>query len=130
VPPQNLPATIVEFISHHIHSVEQLEVLVLLHGDPQKRWSAKRVYDVVLSAPQSVQRWLDDLTRRGLIQKPPDDSDGYQASPDDSVRSQVAQLAECYRLTPVRVIEAIYRRESSAVQSFADAFKLKNPDKP
>jgi hypothetical protein len=130
VPPLNLPAPTIEFISHHIHSVEQLEVLVLLHRDPQARWSAKRVYDVVMSTLQSVQRWLDDLTRRGLIQKHPDEAEGYQASPDEAVRSLVAQLAECYRNTPVRVIEAIYRRESSAVQSFADAFKLNNPEKP
>jgi len=130
VPPTNLPAPIVDFISLHIQSVEQLEVLVLLHRDPQSLWTAKRAYDVVLSALPSVQRWLDDLTRRGLIQKSADGVERYQASPDETVRSQVAQLAECYRNTPVRVIEAIYRRESSAVQSFADAFKLKNPDKP
>jgi len=130
VPPQNLPAPIVEFISHHIQTVEQLEVLVLLHRDPQSLWTAQRVYDVVLSTLPSVQRWLDDLVRRGLIHKSTDGMESYQASPDDTVRSQVAQLAECYRHTPVRVIEAIYRRESSAVQSFADAFKLKNPDKP
>ena len=130
MPPQNLPAPITEFISHHIQSVEQLEVLVLLNRDPQAHWSAKRVYDVVLSTLQSVQRWLDDLTRRGLIQKHADETDCYQASADEAIRSQVAQLAECYRNTPVRVIEAIYRRESSAVQSFADAFKLNNPEKP
>ena len=130
MPPQILPATIVEFISRHIQSVEQLEVLVLLHRDPEMCWSAKRVYDVLLSTLQSVQRWLDDLTRRGLIQKCPDEVDGYQASPDETIRSEVAQLAEWYRNTPVRVIEAIYRRESSAAQSFADAFKLNNPDKP
>jgi hypothetical protein len=110
--------------------VEQLEVLVLLHRDPQSLWTAKRVYDEVLSTLPSVQRWLDDLARRGLIYKSTGGMENYQASPDEAVRAQVAQLAERYRHTPVRVIEAIYRRESSAVQSFADAFKLKNPDKP
>lgn len=37
------------------------------------------------------------------------------------------ELAKCYRITPVRVIEAIYKPKADAAQSFADAFKIKQP---
>lgn len=127
---QPLPASLSEFISRHIQSVEQLEVLLLLSTTPNSRWSVRKVYDVVLSTPHSVARWLDDLVIRGLILGAPGETDGFQATQDATVSEQIAQLAQCYRTTPVRVIEAIYRRETSAVQSFADAFKLKNLKKP
>lgn len=130
VPPQSLPASLREFISLHIQSVEQLEVLLLLSTAPNSRWSVRKVYDVILSTPQSVARWLDDLVHRGLIHGTPGESDDFQATHDEALREQISQLAQCYRSTPVRVIEAIYRRETSAAQSFADAFKLKNPEKP
>jgi hypothetical protein len=38
------------------------------------------------------------------------------------------EIGDIYRTRPVRVIEAIYRRDSTAAQSFADAFKIKNTD--
>lgn len=81
-----------------------------------------------MSTPSSVERWLDELVRHGLLEKTSSPAASYRCSTDENLITQVAMLAEHYRTSPVRVIEAIYKRDAIAAQSFADAFKLKNTD--
>ena len=128
VPAPELPLSIREFLSRYVRSIEQLEILLLLGRAPTTTWSLEKVYDVILSTRQSVERWLEELTRNGLLEKLPDPGAGYRCCADKNVVSQVAELAELYRTTPVRVIEAIYKPKADAAQSFADAFKIIPPD--
>jgi Fe2+ or Zn2+ uptake regulation protein len=128
VPQKELATSIREFISRHVRTVEQLEILLLLSKHPKQAFSVQKVYDTILSTPQSVQRWLEELTRAGLVEKLPEPDAGYRCCTDETLIAQIVQLAELYQTTPVRVIEAIYRREASAAQSFADAFKITKPD--
>ncbi|WP_395744822.1 hypothetical protein [Prosthecobacter sp.] len=74
-----------------------------------------------------MERWLNELAGQGLLEKATDPV-GYRCCSDAGLRSQIDMLAEIYRISPVRVIEAIYRRDTHAAQSFADAFKIKNPE--
>jgi len=124
--PTDLPASIRAFLARHIRSVEQLEILLLFARAPGSVWSPKKVYDTILSTPHSVERWLEELTRNGLLEKAPDTAGSYRLSGAEEIISQTALLAEVYRVAPVRIIEAIYRRDTIAAQSFADAFKLKS----
>lgn len=127
------PPELSDFIARHISSVEKLEILLLVNRDALRPWSLMEVYNAILSTPQSVSRWLDDLAQTGLVQKLDEHSPGrerYQACADEAVKSQVATLDEWYCKTPVRVIEAIYKREARAAQSFADAFRIKKTEEP
>ncbi len=115
------------FLSKYVRSVEQLEILLLLGGTPSKTWTVQSVYDTILSTPVSVEGWLNDLVKSGLLEKLPEPS-SYRCCTDEGMVAQICALAEVYRTLPVRVIEAIYQREAGAAQSFADAFKLKKPE--
>jgi hypothetical protein len=128
VPAEDISTSIREFIARFIRSVEQLEILILFSKDPSVTWSAQKVYDTILSTPQSVQRWLDDLVRDRLLEKLPGEEARYRCGDDEALLSQVTELAELYRTKPVGVIETIYRREANAARSFADAFRIKKPD--
>jgi hypothetical protein len=128
VPEQELTPSIRSFISRHVRTVEQLEILLLLSREPGTAWSVQKVYDTILSTPQSVERWLEELARNGLIEKLSGPNAGYRCTTEDGLMSQMSALGDIYRTRPVRVIEAIYRRDASAAQSFADAFKIKNTD--
>ncbi|MDZ4401174.1 hypothetical protein [Prosthecobacter sp.] len=125
---QELPPSIRNFISRYVRSVEQLEILLLFSQEPDAAWSVQKVYDAILSTPQSVERWLDELVRNGLLEKLSDPAASYRCCTEDSLISQMAALGEFYRSKPVRVIEVIYRRDVNAAQSFADAFKIKTTD--
>lgn len=126
--PQELPSPIRNFLSRYVRSIEQLEILLLFGREPSVEWSATQVYEAILSTPSSVERWLTELTGHGLLEKISDPSVTYRCSADAELRAQIAMLAEIYRISPVRVIEAIYKRDTNAAQSFADAFKLKNTE--
>lgn len=123
-----LPSAIHTFISRYVRSVEQLEILILFCRKPEDVWSVQQVYDVILSTPKSVERWLDELVRSGLLEKVAEPDGGYRCCTKDGLISQITALEESYRTKPVRVIESIYQRDGSAAQSFADAFKIKNTD--
>jgi DNA-binding MarR family transcriptional regulator len=128
VPIEELSPVIRQFISRYVRSVEQLEILLLLWNEPETIWSVDAVYTVILSTPASVERWLDELVRQGLVNTSLEPA-GYKYSPSSAaVAEEVTALAKLYKTVPVRVIEAVYKPRTDAAQTFADAFKLKNPD--
>jgi hypothetical protein len=114
-----------EFIARHLRSIEQLEILLLLSSEPGTIWTAQRVYDRILSRPTSVQHWLDEFVALGLFQSDGAAPAGYRYSVPSELRGTVSSLAQFYKTMPVRVIEAIYRKNTDAAQGFADAFKFK-----
>lgn len=130
MPEPQLPPSIRTFISGYLRSVEELEVLLLLHRERRPWWSVKEVYDTILSNRSSVERCLDELTQHGFLEKIADSTAAYRWCAGEELTAQVATLAELYKTMPVRIIEAIYKPAASAAQSFADAFKLTNPEPP
>lgn len=102
--------------------------MLLFSGNPDDAWSVQKVYDAILSTPKSVQKWLDELVRDGLLEKLSDPDASYRCCTKESLVAQMAALGDIYRTRPVRVIEAIYKRDANAAQSFADAFKIKPTD--
>lgn len=128
MPPKELSTSIRNFLSRYVRSIEQLEILLLFGREPSVWWSPPKVYESILSTPSSVERWLNELVGSGLLEKSSDTPASYRCSTDAGLRAEIAMVEESYRTSPVRVIEAIYKREANAAQSFADAFKLKNTD--
>ncbi len=129
VPSEELPLIVREFLARYIRSVEQLEILLLVSLPAGGPWTIRKVYDAILSTEHSVSGWLEELARHTLIRResePP----VYGASTDLAMVEQIAAIRLAYKTAPVRVIEAIYKRETDAAQSFADAFKLKTPPTP
>lgn len=104
------------FISRYVRSIEQLEILLLFSQEPETAWTVQKVYERVLSTPQSVERWLASLVQNGLLKSSTDPEATYECCSDDGLREQVTLLAEAYRILPVRVLEAIYSRESGAAK--------------
>jgi hypothetical protein len=105
-----------------------MEILLLLAKDTERGWSMEQVYDVILSSPHSVQRWLEALCASNLVERVTTPAGGYRCSADAEVLSQIKELGKFYQTSPVRVIEEIYKPADSAAQSFADAFRIKRSD--
>jgi hypothetical protein len=129
LPDQPLSHSIRQFIALHLRSVEQLEILLLVSRKPEVVWTVKAVYDSILSSVPSVQRWMDEFVRTGFLEANGASPTGYRYIAKTEIAQTVADLAQCYQTMPVRVIEAIYKKDTDPAQSFADAFKLK-PDEP
>jgi hypothetical protein len=115
-----------KFIAAEINSLEQLEILLLLSGNPHKWWTAAGVYEVIKSSVQSVQDRLDEMVQRGILRKESDNDVRYQFAPaNEAIWNITSELRDAYKERSVKVVQAIYSKPPDAVQEFARAFRVR-----
>jgi hypothetical protein len=120
-----IPANVRELILQHIDSVEQLEVLLLLHDHGDRDWSAEDVSGELRTNTQSTAMRLADLTARGLVAEGAT-RDVYRYSPrTHDVNAAVEGLAREYSVRRVSVITLIFAKPLDRIRSFADAFRFR-----
>ena len=132
-----LPADVIALLHSALPSMVHIESLLLLARvtpKPMTRWD---IAAEVRASPALVAAALADLETARLVE-PVAGPDGEQhrfASSDDAVVRTVAALREEYDRRPVTLIRAMYERPAapaapashSAVQAFADAFRVRPP---
>lgn len=116
------------FIIDNVESVEALNVLILLHANPSRMWSADEVGKDSRTNEWSAQMCLDALSQRGLVRANGGEPPRYAAEP--AVAPIVAAVTRAYHDRRVAVITLIYSKpdeppKPDPIQAFADAFKLK-----
>ena len=115
-----------EFLRQHIQSVEQLEILLLISGSPDRDWTLAAVYEIIRSSERSVATRLEEFTDKGFLRCNPGPPATYRYAPkDEKLRSAVSATAKAYQERRVRVVEAIFSPELDPLQGFSDAFKLR-----
>lgn len=121
-----IPDDIRRLIAEHIHSVEQLEVLLLLKRHPAREWTAAQVSSELVTSPDSVEMRLVDLAGRGFVSANAERRQLYRYSPSSpGLDRQLAGLADCYQRRRVSVIGLIFAKPSESITSFADAFRVR-----
>jgi hypothetical protein len=119
----DLPESVQRFIRQHISSVEAVEVLLLLHGSPDRDWTGQQVSKELYSQPEAAQFRLDDLAGRGLLSR---EGDAFRYRPTSrDLAAAVDALAETYARRRVRVVSFIFSPPSHAGRSIADAFRFR-----
>ena len=124
----NISKEVLEFISEHIISLEQLEMLLLLSSQPAKEWTLDSVFTEIQSSQASIAHRLQEFCDKGLLVKKQNGLFQY-APRNESVAHAIHALSVAYKERRMKVIELIYRKPVDEVQSFADAFKIRK-DKP
>lgn len=127
MPGEQLPPEIRSFISAHLRSLEQLEILLLVASGAGDEWTVQSVYDIIVSSKPSVERWLEDFVRLGFVARTADSPPTYRFAASGEIATTIKTLAGLYKTKPVRIIEAIFKKDRDPAQSFADAFKLRKP---
>jgi hypothetical protein len=120
---------VLELISEHITSMEQLEVLLLLANNPERNWPVDAVFAEIQSSITSVIFRLRELTEKGFLNEP--ENLVFRYSPkSEKIHDTIRALAAVYKERRIKVIELIYRKQIDKVQSFADAFRIRkdNPN--
>ncbi|UQA57719.1 hypothetical protein [Polyangium aurulentum] len=122
-----IPPAVLQFLEHHITSIEQLEVLLLLREHAGRAWTAEEVSRHLRSSVMSIQGRLNDLaSRRLLAVEPVESGEGYVYSPGgDEIARIIDGLAKAYKERRLTIINHIYGRPPNELRSFADAFLLK-----
>ena len=121
-----LPDDVARFLSQHIDSVEQLEVLLLLHRAAESSWTAEMVAAALYTQPISAGRRLASLCEHGLLEQVGDDPPAYRYVADPVERRElISTLADTYRERRVAVVTAIASNPMENVRAFSDAFRIR-----
>jgi DNA-binding MarR family transcriptional regulator len=123
---KGIPEPVKRFLAANIHSIEQLEVLLLLRETEGREWSVPEVSGELRSTPQSIKNRLEDLASRTfLVVKEIEATRRYRYSPStDEDRRLIDGLADAYKERRLTVINLIYARPERDALSFAEAFKI------
>lgn len=110
-------------IARSIHSIEQLEIFLLLGKDAKRLYSPLEVFQVIKTNEGSIVRCLELLVRDGLASA---QSDGhFQIANDPKLLGIASELAQAYRERYVALVGMIYNKTDQQMQSFANAFRFR-----
>ena len=123
-----VPEGVRRFLLQCIDSVEQLEVLLLLHRTPQESWNSESIAQTLYSNPSSIAHRLAGLYSHGLLTQTSASAYRYQPKTAE-LDVTVSQLAETYRQRRVAVITVIASKPLEKVWAFSEAFRLRKKDK-
>lgn len=118
-------AAVRELVRHRVPTMDHVEVLMRLYEAGKPLSMADLVQSSRLAA-KTVGNVAADLVRARLAAH---DAAlavfAYSASADD--RAKVDALAALYNQKPVTLVKLVYAQPPTAVQSFADAFRIVDP---
>lgn len=125
-----IPQEVQTFIADHIESVVQLEVLLLLHANTQRVFSAADIGRELRIDPAWAAEQLINLCSRGVLTCTNATDSLYRYGPRKPEMSQAVNgLARAYADRRVTIIGLIFSKPVDKIRSFADAFRLRK-DKP
>jgi hypothetical protein len=118
-----LPNDVKEFISRHIHSLAQLEVLLTLRREPERLWTIDEITSALYLQRQMVNDLLLDVVRRGLVEQ---EGGNFRYRPaNDIIGGLIDRLAQLYQERRVAVTTEIFAKPVDSVRAFAEAFRLR-----
>jgi hypothetical protein len=122
----DIPPSVRDFISRHIVSLEELEILLILQEGKEREWTAAEINERLRSQELSIGKWLEALVSLGLAAKT---GGRFRFAPaSEDLASQVAGLGDAYRERRIKVIELIFSKPNENLLNFVRAFDLrKNP---
>ncbi|MFS8069915.1 MAG: hypothetical protein ACMG6S_26415 [Byssovorax sp.] len=136
MPDRNISESLRLFITAHINSIEELEVLILLRATEERGWSAAQVSRELGANVPWIQERLADLASRGFLSVQEGESGPlYRYAPSTrESRAQIEDLAITYKQRRLSVINLVYSKPDSPkpdsvkpesdVVSFSNAFRI------
>jgi hypothetical protein len=121
-----IPGELRDFITYRIGSIAQLELLLLLRGEPEKLWNLEEAAKALYIGADMIGPLLAGLQTHGLIAIEANQTFGY-APQNETLARLVHELAELYAVRRLTVVNLIYSGPVQKIQSFADAFKITKP---
>lgn len=113
------------FIKDKIQTVLRLEVLLLLHEQQSRSFSAAEVANELGFESEPAQRQLTALEAIGLVVHSGTAESKYKYHPvDATLRSTVEKLAVAYSTQRVPILSIILAEQPDRTRLFAEAFRI------
>jgi DNA-binding IclR family transcriptional regulator len=121
----DIPERVLHFIADKVDTVSELEALLLLWQDPDKRWDADEIAARVYVPRDTASLILRSLHKRQLLEQDSQSAMYSYSAEWDTTGTLMAEVAAVYRSHLVQVSTFIHSRASRSVRDFARAFDLK-----
>jgi hypothetical protein len=123
---EDIPGAVQRLIAECIDSVGRLEVLLTLHADPEKEWTAEELSHFLRSTPQSASVHLLGLLKCGLAQA---NANRFRLAALSKMQHEdITALERVFKERPTSVIELIYATPSDRIRALAEAFKIRKKE--
>ena len=123
-----LPAELLELLCRQVDPLAEVEVLLLLHGAPERAWRAEAAAAELRVDARTTARHLAALVAGRLLQSEGDPPAYRYAPASPTLHAAVVQLRALYDTRPVSLVRLLYEGPSQAVRSFADAFRIRRTE--
>ena len=118
------PERLKKFIFFFIDSAEQLEILLLLNGDPERVWTVDSIAQEIRSSVSSSRLRVASLRKMGFVEDVPGTPGAFRyRAPSADAHELVAELSERYKHQRFRILELVFSPMKKA-RDFADSFLL------
>lgn len=124
----DIPPEVRRFVTDHLQSIAQLELLMQLH-DAGQWFTAADLSRDLRTSERAVFGHLTDLFGAGIVSVEDADTPRWRLNPSSPHRPAVDELAVCVRQRRRAVHNLILATPNSDVQVFSEAFRLRK-DKP
>jgi hypothetical protein len=104
---QCVPGDIRDFILKHIASVAQIEALLLIWSNPEKRWSASHVAARIYAKETETAKALEGLCSSGLLVCK---DDAFGLNPSEENVAMIGRLKEAYARHLIPVTDVIHSK--------------------
>jgi hypothetical protein len=122
-------AEVRRFVAEYIHAPEQLDILLLLHGHPDRKMTAAEISRAVFTVPAAATMRLEGMVASGLLVSSGGPDPRYSFDPSSpGLRARVDELAAAYRANRVAVIGLVFQRPTDPLKSFSDAFRFRKEE--
>jgi hypothetical protein len=127
--PDDIPPQVQQLLSDHIRSIAQLELLLLLRADRERKWTVDEAAHDLYTAATMTEPLLESLVMGGLLAASEGPPKRYQYWPKTPELDEcVRDLAELYQQRRVTITNLIYSGPIQKLQNFADAFRIRKKE--
>lgn len=111
-------------IQRHLATMDHVELLMILRGGREGSFTLPQLAEKMRKPAPMVGQCLESLTSGGLAAQLTDGTYRYAAREETLDRTAEA-VVKLYNERPVTLVRLLYERPPSAVNTFADAFKIR-----
>jgi hypothetical protein len=124
-----IPRSAVQFVTEHITSLDQLELLLLLLHSPDKWWDASSAAREIGVDTNSARRGLERFASQNLLAIAVTADVRYRFQPGDArLREAAEAFNAAYRTNRLAILQLVTGRSARSVRDFADAFRIRHRD--
>lgn len=113
-----------QMIQRHLATMDHVELLMILRGGREESFTLPQLAETMRKPAPIVEQCLESLTAGGLAAQLSDGTYRY-AGREETLDRTAESVVRLYNERPVTLVRLLYERPPTAVNTFADAFKLR-----